>query len=63
MSCDYWTIPIGRGITEGMKTVYDLLDESKDFLMALTANLFEVLITLKLRERKQSVYTFFKWRL
>lgn len=32
MSCDFWMIPIRIEITEGMKTVYDLLDEYKDFL-------------------------------
>ena len=32
MSCDFRTTPIRIEITEGMKTVYDLLDEYKDFL-------------------------------
>ena len=32
MSCDSWTTPIRIEITKGMKTVYDLLDEYKDFL-------------------------------
>lgn len=32
MSCDYWETPIRIETTEGMKTVYDLLDEYKDFL-------------------------------
>ena len=31
MSCDFWITPIHIEITEGMKTVYDLLDEYKDF--------------------------------
>ena len=32
MSCDYWETPIRIETTAGMKTVYDLLDEYKDFL-------------------------------
>ena len=32
MSCDFWTTPISIERTEGMKTVYDLLGEYKDFL-------------------------------
>ena len=32
MACDFWTTPMRIEITEGMKTVYDLLGEYKDFL-------------------------------
>lgn len=32
MCCDFWTTPISIERTEGMKTVYDLLYEYKDFL-------------------------------
>ena len=32
MCSDFWTTPISIEMTEGMKTVYDLLGEYKDFL-------------------------------
>ena len=64
MCCDFWTIPIGIGITEGMKTVYDLLDEYKDFLDG--TNRFESFKRLCCAEpeaaRSEAVaYSFFKW--
>ena len=64
MCCDFWTIPIGIEITEGMKTVYDLLDEYKDFLDG--TNRFESFKRLCCAEpeaaRSEAVtYSFFKW--
>ena len=32
MSCDFWTTPVRIEMSEGMKTIYDLLGEYKDFL-------------------------------
>ena len=63
MCCDFWTIPIRIEITEGMKTVYDLLDEYKDFLDG--TNRFESFKRLCCAEpeaaRSEAVaYSFFK---
>ena len=64
MSCDSWTTPIRIEITEGMKTVYDLLDEYKDFLDG--TDRFESFEGLRCAEpeaaRAEAVaYSFFKW--
>ena len=64
MCCDFWTIPIRIEITEGMKTIYDLLDEYKDFLDG--TNRFESFKRLCCAEpeaaRSEAVaYSFFKW--
>ena len=64
MSCDSWTTPIRIEITEGMKTVYDLLDKYKDFLDG--TNRFESFDDLCCAEpeaaRAEAVaYSFFKW--
>ena len=64
MCCDFWTIPIRIEITEGMKTIYDLLDEYKDFLDG--TNRFESFKRLCCAKpeaaRSEAVaYSFFKW--
>ena len=64
MSCDFWTTPIRIEITEGMKTVYDLLDEYKDFLDG--TDRFESFERLCCAEpesaRSEAIaYSFLKW--
>ena len=64
MACDSWTIPIHMEITEGMKTVYDLLDEYKDFLEGTDRlESFEGLCCAEPEAaRAEAVaYSFFKW--
>ena len=36
MSCDFWTTPVRIEMSEGVKTIYDLLGEYKDFLSRWT---------------------------